>query len=171
MRALGDFRKPTLAAINGTAIGIGVTVLLHCDFAYAVPGAHMALPFVNLALVPEFASSLLLTRLVGARRAQELLLTGDAFTSEQAVADGLINGIIPADQLLNEVEKKARALAAKAPGAVRKTRELIRADLAAIHAHMDLENKAFGERLATPELKEAITAFYEKRHPDYSKFE
>jgi enoyl-CoA hydratase/carnithine racemase len=171
MKALAHFRKPVIAAVNGTAVGIGVTLLLHCDLVYAAPGAKLALPFVNLALVPEFGSSLLLAHAVGSRRANELLLTGETFTAEQAHADGLITGVVPADQLMATVQAKAAALVVKAPGAVRLTKGLIRADIAHMLERMEMEDKTFAERLSTPELKEAIQAFYDKRHPDYSKFD
>ncbi|TAL04515.1 MAG: enoyl-CoA hydratase [Rhodospirillaceae bacterium] len=171
MRALSSLRKPTIAAVNGAAIGIGATMLMHCDFVYATPNARFQLPFVNLAIVPEFASSMLLARLVGARRATELLLLGESFTAERALADGFINEIIPADHMKATVTTKVRALASQPPGAMRETKRLIRADIGEINARMEIENKALGERVKTPELKEAVQAFFEKRAPDYSKFE
>ena len=107
MHGLAAFTKPVVAAVNGVAVGIGTTVLLHCDFAYAVPAAKFQLPFVNLALVPEFASSLLLARFLGPRRAAELLMLGEPFGAEAALGFGLLNAIVPADQLEATVRAKA----------------------------------------------------------------
>jgi enoyl-CoA hydratase/carnithine racemase len=171
MNAMCDVNKPVIAAVNGLAIGIGVTILLHCDFAYAVPGARFQLPFVNLALVPEFAASLLLKEAIGARRASELLMLGEPFTAEVAYKYGLLNEIIPAAQLMSMVMAKAKSIAHKPPGALRDTKTLIRADRAAVRAKMDHEIALFAARLKTPEFKEAVQAFMEKRAPDFSRFE
>jgi len=171
MRALSTLRKPVIAAVNGAAIGIGVTLLLHCDFVYAVPNTRLQLPFVSLAIVPEFGSSLLLARMVGTRRATELLMTGESFTAEQALADGLINGILPPDHLMSSVMSKAKALVAQPPSALRQAKALMRADIADIHARMEAESKVLAECIKSPELKEAVQAFFDKRPPDYSKFE
>ena len=170
MHGLADFSKPVIAAINGVAVGIGTTVLLHCDFAYAVPTAKFQLPFVNLALVPEFASSLLLARFLGLRKAAELLMLGEVFDAETALGLGLINAVVPADQLEAVVKTKATALAAKPPAALRATKALLSADKHEVTARIALEAKVFGERLQSAELKEAISAFFEKRAPDFSKF-
>jgi enoyl-CoA hydratase/carnithine racemase len=171
MGAMCDLTKPVIAAVNGLAIGIGVTILLHCDFAYAVPGARFQLPFVNLALVPEFASSLLLKELIGARPATELMMLGEPFTAEKALEYGLVNDLIPTKQLMNTVQSKARAIAHKPPGAIRDTKTLIRADRSAVRAKMNEEIEFFAKRLDTPEAKEAVQAFFEKRNPDFSKFD
>jgi enoyl-CoA hydratase/carnithine racemase len=160
-----------IAGVNGLAIGIGVTILLHCDFAYAVPGARFQLPFVNLAVVPEFAASYLLAHMIGARRASELLMLGDPFTAETALAYGLLNELVPISHLMSTVTAKARALAHKPPGAIRDTKSLIRADRTTVRTKMNDEIAAFGMRLKTPEFKEAVAAFLEKRAPDFSKFE
>jgi enoyl-CoA hydratase/carnithine racemase len=170
MHGLAAFSKPVVAAVNGVAVGIGTTVLLHCDFAYAVPNAKFQLPFVNLALVPEFASSLLLARFLGPRRAAELLMLGEPFGAETALEFGLLNAIVPADQLEAAVRAKAAALAAKPPAALRATKALLNADRDEIAKRIMLEAKVFGERLQSAELKEAVTAFFEKRAPDFSKF-
>jgi enoyl-CoA hydratase/carnithine racemase len=171
MRALATFPKPAIAAVNGLAIGIGVTLLLHCDLVYAVPGAKFQLPFVNIAIVPEFASSLLLPRLVGQARAAELLLLGEMFTAPRALELGLINGVVEADALMATVMEKAKALAAKAPAAVRHAKALLRTPGHEIADRVALENKGVAERLTTAEFKEAATAFFEKRAPDFSKFD
>jgi len=170
MHALAGFPKPVIAAVNGIAVGIGTTVLLHCDFAYAVPAAKFQLPFVNLALVPEFASSLLLARHLGTRKATELLMLAETFDAETAKDFGLINAVVPADQLEAVVQAKATVLASKPPAALRATKALLKADGTEVAARIGLEAKVFGERLQSGELKEAIAAFFEKRAPDFSKF-
>ncbi len=169
MYGLAAFSKPVVAAINGLAVGIGTTVLLHCDFAYAVPSAKFQLPFVNLALVPEFASSLLLARFLGPRKAAELLMLGEGFDADAALEFGLINAVVPADQLEAVVKAKAALLAGKPPAALRATKALLNADRSEVATRIALEAKVFGERLQSPELKEAIGAFFEKRAPDFSK--
>jgi len=170
MRALSGFQKPAIAAVNGIAVGIGTTMLLHCDLAYAVPAAKFQLPFVNMAILPEFASSLLLPRLMGPVRAAELILYGEAFSAERALALGLINAVVPAEELSQTVVAKAAALAKKPPGALRQAKALLRGNGADITERIALENKVFGERLASAEFREAATAFFEKRAPDFGKF-
>ena len=171
MTAMLDCQKPILAAVNGLAIGIGTTLLLHCDFAISVPEARFAVPFVNLALVPEFASSLLLPRFLGPRRAAELLMLGGPFTAEAALEYGLINAVVPADQLKATVIGGAAALASKPPAALRATKALLCADRDEIKARIALEAGIFKERLKSPEAQEAMNAFTEKRAPDFSKFD
>ena len=171
MKALSALHKPVIAAVNGSAIGIGVTMLLHCDFVYAAPGVRFQLPFATLAIVPEFASSLLLRRFVGERKANELLMMGTPFMAEEALDYGFINGIVPADKLLAHVNEKAAAMVQLPPGALRKTKTLIRGDLPDIEMRMEHEDKFFAECLGSDELKEAIQAFYDKRKPDFSKFD
>ena len=170
MDALASFKKPVIAGVNGVAVGIGTTLLLHCDMAIAVPTAKFALPFVNLALVPEFASSLLLPRFVGARKAQELLMSGEAFDAETALKLGLIGALVPADQLEAAVKAKAAMLAAKPPAALRETKALIRGDLVEIKARIAAEAKVFSARLQSAKLQEAVAAFFAKRPADFSKF-
>lgn len=170
MDALASFTKPVIAAVNGVAVGIGTTLLLHCDGAYAVPAAKFSLPFVNLALVPEFGSSLLLARFVGQRKASELLMSGAPFDASAALDMGLLSAVVPADQLQSTVTAAATALAAKPPAALRAAKALIRGDLAAVKAAIAHEAKIFGQRLQSPELQEAVNAFFSKRPPDFSKF-
>jgi enoyl-CoA hydratase/carnithine racemase len=170
MTALSVFAKPVIAAVNGVAVGIGTTLLLHCDLAYAAAGAKFQLPFVNLAIVPEFASSLLLPRTLGRVRAAELLLLGEPFTSEKALELGLINAVVPPSDLVQTVRMKAAALAAKPPAALRQAKALLRGDGEEISARIGAENRIVGERLISGEFKEAATAFFEKRQPDFSKF-
>ncbi len=170
MRTLATFPKPVIAAVNGLAVGIGTTLLLHCDLAYAVPGAKFHLPFVNIAIVPEFASTLLLPRLVGPARAAELLLLGEPFTADKALSLGLINAIVAPEELMTVVAQKAAALAAKPPAALRQAKALLRGNATEIAERIALENQAVAERLSSAEFKEAATAFFEKRAPDFSKF-
>jgi enoyl-CoA hydratase/carnithine racemase len=170
MRALATFPKPVIAAVNGIAVGIGTTLLLHCDFAYAVPGAKFQLPFVNIAIVPEFASTLLLPRLVGPARAAELLMLGQPFTAAKALELGLINAVVAAEELASSVSAVAQALAAKPPESLRHTKALLRGDGADINERIAVENRIVGERLASAEFREAATAFFEKRAPDFSTF-
>ena len=170
MQALAHFPKPVIAAVNGIAVGVGTTLLLHCDLVYAVHGAKFQMPFVNIAIVPEFASTLLLPRLVGHVRAAELLMFGEAFTAEKALALGLVNAVVSPDELMPLVNARAAALAAKPPAALRQTKALLRARVHEITECMAVENKVVGERLTSAEFKEAATAFFEKRAPDFSKF-
>jgi len=171
MHAMVDFSKPVVAAVNGSAIGIGTTMLLHCDLAYAGTEARFQMPFVNLGLVPEFASSLLLPQLLGNAKAAEILMLGDPFDGQTAADLGLINGTFASDKLESMVRTKASLLATKPPEALRQTKALLRARPNAIKARIDAEAKAFGLRLQSPELNEAIAAFLEKRSPDFSQFD
>jgi enoyl-CoA hydratase/carnithine racemase len=170
MHALAHLGKPAIAAVNGVAVGIGTTLLLHCDFAFAVPTARFQLPFVNLALVPEFGSSRLLARLVGERRASELLMLGEAFDAQTALNYGLLNAVVAPEALAETAAAKAKALCAKPPAALRETKRLLRADLDETVACIEREALAFGTRLKSPEFAEAARAFLEKRAPDFSKF-
>lgn len=170
MNTLAAFPKPVVAGVNGVAVGVGATMLLHCDLAYAVPTAKFQLPFVNLAIVPEYASTLLLPRMVGPLKAAELLLLGEPFTAEKACEVGFINAVVPAADLMATVNAKAAALAAKPPAALRAAKSLLHADRAEIFARIASENHVVRECLASPEFKEAATAFFEKRAPDFSKF-
>ncbi|MBB3167686.1 enoyl-CoA hydratase [Simiduia aestuariiviva] len=169
LMALMTFPKPVVAAVSGAAVGIGTTLLLQCDLAYADDSAKFQMPFVNLGLVPEFASSLLVPRLVGQVRAAELLLLGESFGAQQAAAMGFINGVEA--HPLQKARAQAERLAAQPPAAVRATKALLRAPLMAeSQAVMQAEFKGFGEGLAGAEFKEAATAFFEKRKPDFSSF-
>ncbi|MSQ85279.1 MAG: enoyl-CoA hydratase [Alphaproteobacteria bacterium] len=170
MDAMASFTKPIVAGVNGVAVGIGTTLLLHCDWVIAVPSAKFALPFVNFALVPEYASSLLLPRFIGARKAQELLMSGEAFDAESALTWGLIGAVVAADQLESAIKTKAMMLAAKPPSALRHTKSLLRGDLAQIKAVIAAEAKVFGAQLKSAELQEAVSAFFAKRPADFSKF-
>jgi enoyl-CoA hydratase/carnithine racemase len=165
-------RKPLLAGVNGLAIGIGVTMLLHCDLVYAAEGATFQLPFVNLGLVPEGASSLLLPRLIGHHRAAELFFFGSKFDAQAAHRMGLVNAIHSVSSLESVLEDFASALAAKPPAALQLTKELLKGDAldAAVSARLVEEQAYFERQLRTPEAREAMDAFLQKRAPDFSKF-
>jgi len=172
LRILVQFDKPLVAAVSGAAIGIGTTMLLHCDLVYAAAGTRFQLPFASLGLVPEAASSLLLPRLAGWQKAAELLMLGEPFDAETARDIGLVNEIVAPQALLETARAKALALAAKPPAAMRATKALMKqAVLAEIEQTMTREVKTFGERLVSPEAKEALAAFLEKRKPDFSRFD
>lgn len=170
LHAAVSFPKPLIAAVEGVAIGIGTTMLLHCDLAYAAPSARFKMPFTDLGLVPEAGSSLLVPRLAGQVRAAELLLLGEAFDAETAREIGLVNAVV--DDPLAEAMERAQALAAKPPAAVRQSKALLRAPLLdRVLATIREEAALFVERLQSEEAQEAFTAFMEKRPPDFSRFE
>ena len=163
--------KPLIAAVGGPAVGIGTTMLLHCDLVFAAPGARFQMPFVPLGLVPEAASSLLLPMIAGYQRAAELLLLGQPFTAEKALAAGFVTEIVPEDKLLERAREAAAAIAALPPASVRLTKQLMKRQLGqAIASQMAEEGRIFAERLQSGEAKEAMTAFFEKRKPDFSRF-
>ena len=171
LRALAEFPKPLIAAVSGLAVGVGTTMLLHCDFVYCTPGTRFSLPFVNLGLCPEAASSFLLPRLAGYPKAAELLMLGEPFDAETARAIGMVNDILPPEDLLARAEETARKLAAKPAASLRETKMLMKQAVKdSVRLAMEDECDAFRERLASPEAKEAFAAFLEKRTPDFSKF-
>lgn len=172
LRAVTTFPKPLLAAVEGHAVGLGTTILLHCDLAWAAPSARFLLPFVDLGLVPEAASSLLLPLTVGPKAAAELLLLTKPFGADEAVRLGLVNGVVPAEALLGHVLDRARTLAGKPPAALRLTKALLRRPHAdAVAATLSEEGRLFVAQLAGPEAQEAFAAFTEKRPPDFSRFD
>ena len=163
--------KPVVAAVAGAAVGIGTTLLMHCDLVYAADNAKFMMPFAQLGLCPEAASSLLLPQIVGYQRAAEKLMLGEAFLADEALQMGLVNRVVPADQLLDVARTQAGKLAALPPSSIRATKRLMKAgQTAAVAAQMTEESKYFGAMLSAPEAKEAFTAFFEKRKPDFSKF-
>lgn len=169
--ALSQVAKPVVAAVGGPAVGIGTTLLLHCELVYAAPGTHFQLPFVPLGLVPEGASSLLLPRIAGHARAAAWLLLGLPFTAAEALAAGIITEIVPEESLLERARGAAVAITALPPASVRLTKQLMRRPLAAAVADQIAEEaRLFAERLQSAEAKEAITAFIGKRKPDFSRF-
>lgn len=171
LRTLIAFEKPIIAAVDGWAIGVGATMLLHCDLVYAASNARFQLPFVNLAVVPEAASTLLLPRLVGQARAAELLYFGDPFSAEDAHEMGLVNALFEPEALFEEVSKRALRLADKAPIALIETKRLLRRRTPACTQEVEealvAEGRVFVERLASKEFAEAVAAFFEKRKPDF----
>ncbi len=171
LRAVSGAEKPMLAAVAGPAVGIGTTMLLHCDFVVAAKGARFHLPFVDLALVPEAASSYLLPRLAGWQAAAEMLMLGLPVDAPRALALGFVHKVVEEAELEPVALGLARALAAKPPEALRLTRRLMKDGVReGVAAALEREGRVFAERLLTPEAKEAFDAFFEKRKPDYSKF-
>ena len=172
LRAIHEFPKPLVAAVSGFAVGIGTTMLLHCDLVYCAPGTRFSLPFVTLGLCPEAGSSFLLPRLAGYQKAAELLMLGEPFAAETAKEIGLVNAIVPADALIATAAAAAKKLAAKPAASLRETKMLMKHGInEAVRLARGDESEAFRERLDSPEAKEAFTAFLEKREPDFSKFQ
>jgi enoyl-CoA hydratase/carnithine racemase len=170
LQAAVTFPKPLIAAVEGPAIGIGTTILLHCDLAYASPDAKLKMPFVDLGLVPEAASSLLLPQLAGRVRAAEMLLFGEVIPADRAHEVGLVNDVVAAP--VAHALARAAVLAAKPPAAVRLTKALLgHATAEAVGDALAREGALFIERLGSPEAAEAFSAFFEKRAPDFSAFE
>ncbi|MDE2081547.1 MAG: enoyl-CoA hydratase [Burkholderiales bacterium] len=171
MRALLDCDKPVVAAVTGAAIGIGTTMLLHCDFVYVSDEARLAMPFVGLGLVPEFGSSLVVPQLMGQRRAAEKLLLGDPFTPEQAVDCGIANAVLPPAEVVNHARRVAERFNQLPPGAVREAKRLLRGPQRELLTQViRTEGEGFTRRLKSPEAMEAFQAFFQKRKPDFSKF-
>ncbi len=171
MRALSTASKPVVAAVAGNAVGIGTTLLMHCDLVYAAENAKFALPFTQLGLCPEFASSMLLPQMVGYQRAAEKLLLGEAFSAQEAHDMGLVSRVVPVAELAAFAHAQAAKLAALPASSLRVTKRLMKeGQEAAVQARMQDENRHFGEMLGSNEAKEAFNAFFEKRRPDFSKF-
>lgn len=163
--------KPVVAAVSGAAVGIGTTLLLHCDLVYASETAKLSLPFVSLGLCPEAASSLLLPKLVGYQRAAEKLLLGEAFGAQEALEIGLVTRVVAAAELDAFALQQAKKLAALPASSLRETKRLMKGnDVAAVEKKMAEEGELFRRLLVAPEAKEAFTAFFEKRKPDFTKF-
>ena len=156
---LAEFEKPLVAAVDGLAIGVGTTLLFHCDLVYATPEARFQTPFVDLGLVPEAGSSLLAPQRFGRAKAAELLLLGEPFGAEEALRLGLVNAIVPESELLVHAMEKAAALAAKPREALLATRRLMRGDNEALKAQMAEESHAFSLALKSPEAHAAFQAF------------
>jgi enoyl-CoA hydratase/carnithine racemase len=168
LRALAGNALPLIAAVHGNAIGIGTTLLLHCDFVLAEEGTRFSLPFVDLGLVPEAASSLLLPRLAGRRRASRYLLLAEPFGPQEALDWGLVSKVVPTGGLEQALSDTVAALLAKPAEALRLTQKLLRQGARdEMLERFELENSHFSERLQSAEVKEAITAFFEKRKPDF----
>lgn len=171
MEAVLDFSKPLVAAVTGPAVGIGATLLLHCDLVYVADDARIVMPFVNLGLVPEFASSVILPQLMGRVRASEKVLLGDPMSGADAVEFGIANAVLPAGEVVNHARRVAERFNRLPPASVRETKKLLRrTTLEPLREAIAAEVAVFAQRLAGPEAKEALQAFLEKRKPDFSKF-
>ena len=170
MRALVGCEKPVIAAVDGLAVGIGTTLLLHCDLAYATPRSTFTTPFVNLALAPEFGSSQLLPGIVGRTVASELLLLGEKWDGERAAAKNLITQVLSEEGFEAAVTAIAAKLASLAPGAVKTAKMLCTQPPEDLFERIVREGGLFAEQLRSDEFTEAATAFMERRAPDFSKF-
>ena len=168
---LSHATKPVIAAVSGLAVGIGTTLLLHCDFVYAADNAKFSMPFTKLGLCPEFASSLLLPQISGYQRAAEKLMLGEAFSAQEACEMGFVNKVLPPADVLAFAQAQAAKLVALPTSSLRATKRLMKGkQIAAIEAKIKEESVLFSEMLLSSEAKEAFTAFFEKRKPDFTKF-
>ena len=168
--AISAFTKPIVAAVCGPAVGIGTTLLMHCDLIYAGDNAAFSMPFVNLGLCPEAGSSLLVPQLMGYPRAAEALLLGEPFTAETALEMGLINRIVPPAEASALAQQQAKKLAAKPLSSVIETKRLMKqASASAVKQRIHDESLSFGRMLSEPAAREAFTAFMQKRKPDFSQ--
>ncbi|MBC7434852.1 MAG: enoyl-CoA hydratase [Bdellovibrionales bacterium] len=170
LRGIASFPKPVVAAVCGPAVGVGTTMLFHCDLVYAGDNAAFSMPFVNLGLCPEAASSLLVPQMMGYHRAAEALLMGEPFMAEAALEVGLVNRIVPPTEANGVAQSQARKLAAKPIASLIETKRLMKKGQARlVLEQMDEEGASFGRMLGEPAAKEAFGAFMEKRRPDFSK--
>ena len=165
LQAIKDCPKPLIAAVNGGAIGVGLTMLLHCDLVYAGESAVLSAPFVGLGLVPEAASSLLLPAAVGMAMANDIFLTGRRISAQEALDCGLVARVFPDEALAEEVRKIALQVAASSPVAMTRTKALVRYQRDKVTAQMAAEGKAFAEQLKSPDFAEVIAAKMQKRAP------
>ena len=161
LRGIATFEKPLLAAVAGPAVGIGTTMLFHCDLVYAGDNAAFSMPFVNLGLCPEAASSLLAPRMFGYHRAAEALLMGEPFFAEAAQEVGLVNRVVPPTEVNGYAQAQARKLAGKPLSSLIETKRLMKGDTQAVLQKMDEEGQSFGRMLREPAAKEAFGAFME----------
>lgn len=169
--ALLDFDKPVVAAVNGAAVGVGVTLLLHCDLVYVADNAKLLCPFVSLGLVPEGASSLLLPRMAGMAKACELLLLAEPFDAATAVQVGLATRALPAAEVVAHARGRAQRLVELPAASLRAAKKLLRDPVRdEVRRALFTEADRFGERLGSPEAAEAFGAFFEKRKPDFSRW-
>jgi enoyl-CoA hydratase/carnithine racemase len=176
LRNLVHCTKPIIAAVRGNAIGIGTTMLLHCDIVYAADTTRFQLPFVNLGISPEAASSLLLPMVAGYQRAAEKLLFGETFTAEDAREMGFVNQILPPDEVIEHAKRRAEKLATLPGPSIRATKALLKGGASdewreQAYARIEEEVKIFSKLLSGPAAKEALSAFADKRKPDFSAIE
>lgn len=167
LAGIANAKKPLVAAVDGYAVGVGLTMLLHCDLVYASQRAKLRAPFVDLGLIPEAGSTLLLPRAVGTLRAAEIFLLADGLDAERARELGLVNAVVPAAELEAHARKVCERLAQKAPSAVRHTKALLRDTQGTTGERMQREFEIFAAQLRSAEAREAITAFFEKRAPKF----
>lgn len=171
MQALNESGKPVIAAVSGAAVGIGTTLLMHCDLIYLADNAKLSMPFTQLGLCPEFASSMVFQQIVGYQRAAEKLMLGESFSAQEAFEMGFVNKVLPLEELLPYAQQQAAKLVALPAASIRATKRLMKgASPAAISTKMMEENKYFSAMLNAPEAKEAFMAFFQKRKPDFSQF-
>jgi len=171
MFAVANAKKPVVAAVQGLAVGIGVTMLLHCDLVYAAEDARFMAPFVDLGIIPEAGSTVLLPAILGHQRAAEMLMLGSPVAAQRAYEMGLVNAVVPAADLLPVARKAAQNLANKPVVALRVTKQLLRkANHTEVERAMKEEVRLVAERLDSAETREALSAFVEKRKPDFSRF-
>ena len=170
--AMAGAKKPVVAAVHGSAVGIGVTILLHCDLVYAADNAKLVMPFVNLGIVPEAGSTVLLPALMGHQRASELLLLGLPVGAQRAYELGLVNAVVAPDTLLATALNAAKTLTEKPAAAVRATKALLKkAGATELERAIREEVQVIAERLDSPETREALTAFLQKRKPNFKQFQ
>ena len=170
MEALVNFNKPLVAAVRGAAIGGGTTMLLHCDFIYAGDSTKFQMPFINLAVVPEFGSSFAVPLRIGQVRAAELILLGSSFDARRAAELGLVNQVVPDKDVLARARETAEKLAAKPAKALQASKRLIKQPFREqIKSAMKAENQEFSVQVRSEDAKEAFTAFLERRKPDFTK--
>ncbi len=170
IHAVAQAKKPIVAAVHGLVVGVGSTILLHCDLVYAAEDTRFMMPFINLGIVPEAASTVLLPSLIGRQRASELFMLGAPLSAQRAYEIGMVNAVLAADQLLPTAIEAAQALAAKPAAALRATKDLMKRHLRAeVNRALHEEVEVISERLDSAETREALAAFLEKRKPDFSK--
>jgi enoyl-CoA hydratase/carnithine racemase len=169
IRAVAFARKPVIAAVHGLAVGIGTTILLHCDLVYAAEGSRFMMPFVNLGILPEAGSTLLLPSLIGHRRAAELLLLAEPFSAQRAYELGIVNRVVAGDELLSTANGAAQVVAGKPGTVVSETKQMMKQHLRAeLDRVIRQEVLTIAAQLESPETGEALSAFLEKRKPDFA---
>ncbi len=171
IHAVAHANKPVVAAVHGLVVGVGTTILLHCDLVYAAEDTRFMMPFINFGIVPEAASTVLLPALIGRQRASELFMLGTPLSAQRAFEIGMVNAVLASDNLLPTAMKSAQTLAEKPAAALRATKDLMkRAYQAEVDRALREEVEIISERLESAETREALAAFLEKRKPDFSKY-
>jgi enoyl-CoA hydratase/carnithine racemase len=167
LKAIATAQKPLIAAVQGPAVGVGATMLLHCDYVVAAPSAALQFSFAKMALVPEAASSLLLPRVVGHLKASELMLLGDPVPADEALRLGLVNRVVGEGEQLEVARAFGRRIAALPPRAIAMTKQLLKSETSGVMERMGDEALVFGQQLKSAEFKEAVSAFMQKRAPKW----